>query len=423
MTAGHDSQPGSPQPAQQRGRVSGAFIVSFALAYTGVWLALLTPVLVTISVRVRQLAPANAADDLSLVLAVGAMFALFGNPLFGRLSDHTVSRYGMRRPWLVGGMLCGSGALLLVAMAPNVGIVLIGWCLAQLAFNAVLAAIVAVLPDQVPSEQRGTVSGVLAMCLPVGQALGTLLVGTVAGSTVLSFLLPALIGTALVFAFAWSLPDRTLRHAHRPPLGWRELLQAFWFDPRRHPDFAWVCLSRLLLVMGTAFITTYQPFYLIEKLGYALSEVPSLVSTAIGLQATMIVLVSLISGKLSDLLQRRKLFAILGGVTYAVGLCFIAAAETYGGFLLGMATTGIGHGIYFAVDLALVTEVLPNRDTDAAKDLGLLNVANALPQAAAPALGPLILLLAGGNYTWLYVVAAGIALLSSVTILPLRSAR
>ena len=38
-------------------------------------------------------------------------------------------------------------------------------------------------------------------------------------------------------------------------------------------------------------------------------------------------------------------------------------------FLAGMAATGIGTAV-FRVDLALVTEVLPDRERDAAKDLG-----------------------------------------------------
>jgi len=107
-------------------RVSWPFIAVYALAYTGVWLALLTPVLVTIALRVRQITPANAAAHLSLVLGVGAVFALIGNPLFGRLSDHTTSRWGMRRPWMVGGMLSGGASLLIIVWAPNLPVVLLG---------------------------------------------------------------------------------------------------------------------------------------------------------------------------------------------------------------------------------------------------------------------------------------------------------
>ena len=39
-------------------------------------------------------------------------------------------------------------------------IVLVGWCLAQVFFNALLAAQSAVLPDQVPGSQRGVASGI-----------------------------------------------------------------------------------------------------------------------------------------------------------------------------------------------------------------------------------------------------------------------
>jgi MFS family permease len=139
-------------------------------------MALLTPGMVSIALKLRQLSPGSAAHDLALVLSIGAGVAIVSNPIFGRLSDRTRSRFGRRRPWIVAGMLCGTLALVIVAQAQNVGMVLTGWCLAQLAFNAVLAAMVAVLPDQVPEENRGTVSGIIAVCLPIGQALGSVAV-------------------------------------------------------------------------------------------------------------------------------------------------------------------------------------------------------------------------------------------------------
>ena len=152
------------------------FVLLYALGYTGTWLALLTPGLVSLALRLRQLSPVTATQDLALVLSAGAGVAIVSNPIFGHLSDRTRSRFGRRRPWLLAGMLCGTLALVIVAQARNVGVVLAGWCLAQLAFNAVLAAMVAVLPDQVPERERGTVSGIISVCLPIGQALGSVAV-------------------------------------------------------------------------------------------------------------------------------------------------------------------------------------------------------------------------------------------------------
>lgn len=396
-------------------RVGWRFVLVYALAYTGTWIALLTPVLITIAMKIRQLTPGEAAGNHSLVLSVGAFFALASNPFFGRLSDRTTSRFGMRRPWLIGGVLGGVVALLIVARADSVATVLIGWCLAQLSFNAVLAALVALLPDQVPPEQRGTVAGVLGTCMPLGQLAGTF-VQSVAESTLAMFMVPALIGAAAILLLAFTLDDRRLE----PTQPVRETVSWYWVSPRRYPDFAWAWLSRFLVVLGTAFLTTYQPFYLTEKLGLPDSEVRSLIFRSMFVQASTVVAVSLIAGRLSDALQRRKVFVMSGAVVYALALWLVALADSYPMFLVAMAATGIGHGLYFAVDLALVTDVLPDRERDAAKDLGILNITNALPQSLAPLLGLGILVLGGGDYGWLFFAAGAIALAGSLAILPLR---
>ena len=236
--------------------VGWKFLALYAFGYTGIWVALLTPVLVSIALKLRQLSPGSAVQDLALVLSAGAGVAIVSNPIFGHLSDRTRSRFGRRRPWLLAGMLCGTLALVIVAQARNVGVVLAGWCLAQLAFNAVLAAMVAVLPDQVPERERGTVSGIISVCLPIGQALGSVAVRATADSTLLTFLLPALLGCAAILVFALWLPD----DAQPPPpspFSLRDSLRGFWVDPRQYPDFGWACLSRFLIAMGSAFVTTY----------------------------------------------------------------------------------------------------------------------------------------------------------------------
>ncbi len=415
MPAGHATGPVKP--------VGPVFVFCYALAYTGIWLALLTPMLVTIALRVRELAPTRAPGQLVWVLGVGAVFALFGNPLFGRMSDRTTSAFGMRRPWLVGGMICGTAAYFLMARAPTISLVLVGWCVAQLAFNAVLAAAVAVLPDQVPPQQRGTVSGVLGMCMPIGQVGGTFLVHALPDSMLLRFVVPAIIGCVCVFALAIVLPDRRLNVAQRPTVNVREFIESFWLDPRQHPSFFWAWLSRFLLVTGTAFLTTYQSYYLMDKLGYAVGEVPTLVFKGMLVQAIFIVIASLLSGRASDVSGRRKIFVLMSAAVYGLGLWTIAAAQAYPTFLVGMALTGIGQGVFFAVELALVTQILPDSARNAGKDLGMFNIANTLPQSVAPAIGPAILWLTDDSYTWLFIVAGTMAFLAAIAITPLREVR
>ena len=406
-------------PARENARAG--LVAAYALAYAAMWLALLTPVIVTLSLRIQRIAPRTAPDDLSLVLGVGALVALISNPVFGYLSDRTRSRFGQRKPWLVGGMVGGLVALALIGSATTVPMVLIGWCLAQLAFNAALAAMMAVLPDYVPVRQRGTVSGLLGVCIPAGQIAGTFIVQELAGNMLLALLVPATIGLIAVLWLTFVLPDASpwqLMEASSEPTA-RSALPSI----RRHPDFQWAWLSRVFFVMGAAFLTAYQPLFLIDALSIDVRDVPHLIFRSTLVHSGMLALWSLIAGWLSDSTGRRKFFVFVGAALQAVGLCLIATADSYSTFIAAVALTGTGHGIYVGVDLALVTEVLPDQRRDAARDLGILNITNTLPQVIAPAAAPFILGLTGGDYALLFIAAGCAASLGSLFILPLRNVR
>lgn len=438
MTMSSASPDPSPQPSvltddpapavggwEPRARVGAGFITVYAIAYTALWMALLSPVIVTLSLRIQDLVDDDsAAASLSLVTGVGALLALIGNPLFGRLSDRTTSRFGMRAPWLIGGAIAGAAALLIVAVAPNIPILLLGWSLAQLAYNAVLAAITAILPDQVPAEQRGKASGIIGIGLPLGTVLGTLVVQAVAGNLLLMFVLPAVIALGAIIALTVVLKDRRLSPAHRPQYRPGEFARSFWVSPRTNPDFGWAWLSRFLLFLGLGTLLTYQAFYLINKLHKDPDSLAQLIFVATTVQAVGIVISSVVAGRVSDRIGRRKVFVFAAAAVYAVGLGVIAVAGSYQQFLIGMAISGLGQGAYLAVDLALVTDVLPNREQDAAKDLGVFNIANALPQSLAPAIAPLFLAIGGpDNYVSLFAAAAVFALVGAFAIAPVKSSR
>jgi MFS family permease len=406
-------------------RAPARFIAIYALAYAALWLALLTPAMITLALRVRQLAGSDPARPISMVLFAGAIAALVGNPVFGALSDRTRSRFGRRRPYLVGGTVVGFAALALIGTASSLSMVLVGWCLAQLAYNAVLAAMVAVVPDQIPSAQRGTVVGILGVCMPVGQIVGTFLVQQLAGNLTLALLIPGALGLAGVLALAVVLPDSlpppaVVDTAAAPGAA---PVRASRFDLLAHRDFFWAWLSRVLFVMGSIFLQAYQPFLLIDALGFDASQVPRLIFRSTLVQAAMTVVWSLIAGRLSDSTGRRKSIAMAGSIIQGLGLWIIAAAPSYTTFLFGVALTGMGHGVYEGVDLALVTEVLPDRDRHAAKDLGLLNITNTLPQVIAPLAAPAILALSRGDYSLLFLVAGTAPFLGAVLLSPLKRVR
>ena len=126
-------------------RVGWGFVSLYTLAYVGTCLVLIAPLLVTLALKVNSLVGIEQApSSLGLVSGIASLLAIVGNPFFGKLSDRTSSRLGMRRPWMIIGLVGGSLGVLTVAVAPNIPIVLVGWCTAQQFFNALLAALIAV---------------------------------------------------------------------------------------------------------------------------------------------------------------------------------------------------------------------------------------------------------------------------------------
>jgi MFS family permease len=107
---------------------------------------------------------------------------------------------------------------------------------------------------------------------------------------------------------------------------------------------------------------------------------------------------------------------------YGLALFVLAVAGSFNGFLVGMAIGGLGFGVYTAVDLALVVDVLPDKD-NAAKDLGVLNIAGALPFSVAPGIAPAILAVGDGSYGVLYAVAGVGAILGAAAIVPVKGVR
>jgi MFS family permease len=416
------SGPGpSPKLAAER-RVGSGFIALYTLALMGTSLVFLAPLLVSLALKVNSLVGIERApSSLGLVTGVASLLAIVANPFFGKLSDRTTSRLGMRRPWMIIGLVGGSLGILTVALAPNIPVVLAGWCIAQLMFNALLAALVAVLPDQVPAVQRGRVSGALGICVPVASVSGTFVVQLFTGNQLAMFLAPCAIGGLLVLPFVLTLQDRRLDKASRPAWSLQEFAGTFYVNPRQNPDFAWAFASRFLLILAYAFLVTFQAYYLLEKIGSTETEVPQQIFLATLVQAVLIVAASLTGGRLSDRTGRRKIFVLTASVVYGVALFVVAAATSFEGFLVGMALGGLGFGMYVAVDLALVADVLPNKDN--AKDLGVFNIASALPFSTAPAIAPTVLALGGGNYGVLYAVGGVCAVLAAFAILPVRGVR
>lgn len=110
---------------------------------------------------------------------------------------------------------------------------------------------------------------------------------------------------------------------------------------------------------------------------------------------------------------------IWSGLVTALALLIFAFVPTLTSAYVGAVILGIGFGAYTAVDFALITQVLPAAESRA-KDMGVINIANALPQVLAPPVAAIILAIDLG-YVGLYVTAALVSVLGSVLVRNIRS--
>lgn len=397
-----------------------------ALAQFGLFVALLAPVTVSLAIKMTALFPEDlqaAAAANGEVQAIAAFVALAANPIVGRLSDYTTSRFGRRRPWMFGGAIGFVIALAIVAIASSVPVVLIGWMLAQLFGNIILAPLLTTIADQVPESQRGRVSANVGIMQNLGILAAAYVAAWFVGNMFLLFVLPAAFAAAVVILYCFLLPDKVITEKPKEDGGLRLLLMTFWVNPVKYPDFAWVWISRFLLYLSNFLFIVYRLFFLKVEVHLSTEDAVGIFTTGVLINTVTLVVFAWIGGWLSDRTSNRKAFVIAATVLFAIGIGLLSATSTVPMFYLVEILMGAGMGVYTAADTALVVDVLPNPD-DSAKDLGVLNIANALPQSLAGLVGTMLLGIGNtpdGNYNALFVGAGVLAFLGALTILPVRS--
>jgi MFS family permease len=415
------SETTAPALAEPERRVRPAWTAGVVLVNVGINAAFFAPLQVLLGQQAAAFSEPDKEAILALVTGAGAAVSLVANPLFGAFSDRTTSRRGRRVPWVLFGAVLGAAALIALAGAPTVAVMTLLWCLVQAGCNGAYAAITAAIPDRVPVPQRGTVGGLAAMGQTAGILAGAVIASAVAGNFAAGYFVCAAALLAGVVLYYVKNDDVPLPAQARPPFSLAGFVRGFWVSPVRHPDFAWAWLTRLLVNIGNHMITLYLLFFLSDAVRVRQTEgiEPAFgVLILTGLYAVMVIITSVVGGRLSDRLGRRKPLVILSSALIAAASLILAFAPTWPGALLGASVLGIGFGCYLAVDFALITEVLPTA-LNRGRDLGVINIANSLPQVLAPLIAfPFVTL--WGGYVALYVAAAVIGLLGAVFVVKIK---
>ncbi|MFH8979813.1 MFS transporter [Streptomyces varsoviensis] len=396
--------------------VGRGWTAALSLANGAVWAGWFGPIQVLLALQAAEVAPGHKAAALAWVTGAGAAVSVVANPLFGALSDRTASRYGRRTPWIAAGALGGAAGLGVLAAADTLAVMITGWCLVQLALNAAFAALTAAVPDRVPRRQRGTVGGRLGAAQILGVLAGTGL-ATAAGGGPAGYLACAACAVLGVLPYLLLHRDLVLPRALRPPFGARAFAAGFLISPRAHPDLAWAWLTRFLINLGNSIALLYLLYYLRDVVRYpGDAEDGVLILTAVNSAALLATVVA--AGAHSDRTGRRKPYVTGAGVLIAGSAALLACWPAWPGTLTAAALLGVGYGVFTSVDFALITDVLPAA-ADRGRDLGVVNIANSLPQVLAPALAAPVVTRLGG-YPVLYSLAGALVLAGAAGVHRIR---
>jgi MFS family permease len=370
---------------------------------------------------------AGKVGNLAFVTTIAFVANIFAQPLAGAFSDATRSRFGRRTPWMVGGALLTSGFLLGLPLAQSVLAVALVWLVVQVGVNALQAAATAIVPDRYPAARRGGVSAMIGVGITIGNAVGVVVAGGTATRGFLPYVVLAVLMVVVVGVFVVANRDEPSAHLLRERTTAKEFLRGFWISPRQHPDFAWAFGSRFLMVIGFYGAQTYGLYILRDYIGLSDAESNSFAATMGIVLLAGVLLSALGSGWLSDRVGRRKPFIVWSSVVMSVALAIPLFVPTTTGVLAYAFLLGLGFGVYIAIDLALMTEVLPTRHQgegagSAGRDLAILGLATTLPQAMSPSIAAALVTLTGG-YPVLFVSGIVFVMLGALAVRPIKAVR
>lgn len=364
----------------------------------------------------------NKVANLALISSLSLVVGILGQPIVGAISDRTRSRFGRRMPYIVVSGLLTVVGLLALSVANSVGLILLLASLIQLggAFGgAPLAAIVA---DRYPVEKRGWVSAWIGLGLNAGYAVGVFGAGMLATDLRLAYVTLGLTVAVALLLFAIVGRDSSSREMVVPALSLRSVIGGFWINPIRHADFSWAFLSRFFYILAYFVVFNFQFFILTDFIGLDLGEA----NVQIGLLAIIAlapaVIASYATGWLADKLGRRKIFLYISCAFTALGYAAQLIAPTLEGQYFMVILTSIGFGMYLTSDTVIMTQVLPDAEGAAAKDLGILNLATALPTALSSVLAA-FLLTTFGVYDALFIAGAAISVLGGLSVLRIKGVK
>lgn len=401
-----------------RFRFSISYMCNSLLWMTG--LSIVSAVLLPQHLR-EAVGTKNSIIVYGYVNAVTAVASLIANLIFGNLSDRTRSRFGRRTPWILSGSILAGITLFLTGISDNPWIIGLTYCACMFGLNMMLAPVIATLSDRVPDDMRATISAFNSAGTTVGSSLGTMIGAFFITKQILGFLTAGVIMGVAGICTIMIWPKETSSEK-LPPVkgGVKEFFISFKPPLKNARDFWLAFVGRSLLIFSYYMILNYQLYILQDYIGLDTKQSATTISTMSVITMFVALVGSLVSGTISDKLNRRKLPVNIASLLMAIGFFIPWVLKTSFSMLVFASFAGLGYAIYGAVDQALNVDVLPNKD-EAGKDLGILNIATTLGQTLGPIVTSALVMM--GGYQLVFPIAIVFSIMSCLFIQMIRSVK
>jgi MFS family permease len=327
--------------------------------------------------RLDEIDPLFAGRLQAVINAVGVIAPILVQPTIGVISDHTISRWGRRKPYILIGTLLDVVILFAFATSNTFLAMVAFYFLLQVSSNFAQGPFQGYVPDLVPARQVGLASGFMGSMIVLGRIAGTG-VATL-GLIVFDSFFIATIGLGIVEAVTMIVLISTIDEGTAAPprrQSWlRVALSAWGTDLLKERSVLWLLAVRALFLGAVAAPLSYAYFYFLRSHAMTDNEATTMVFIGTGIVGISTLLATIPAARLSDRVGRRP---VIWGATAvgAVGILGVALAPTPALGIALLIPFGMATGAFLSVDWALMTDVIPKHT--AGRYMGILNVGTAI---------------------------------------------
>lgn len=368
--------------------------------------------------KIQQIAPNQKVQIVALLATIAMIVATVANIIEGALSDRTTSRWGKRNPWIFLGMITTLICFYFLTKVTTITGIIINWSLFQVALNMMVAPLVAFIADKAPKKYRGAISAFYGVGMNIGTPVGTMIASqyiTNINNGIYIFMVFEVIFTMMGLLL---IGDSSNKGEKVEKLHGAELLEAFIFPIRGDiKDFYLAVFGKLLFVSAQFVITGYQLYIFTDYMNLSSENATRNLSVMSIILLITGVSFAIIGGPLADRFHSLKLLVAASTVAMGIGVAIPAIDPAPWTMFVYAGLSGAAMGMYNSVDQALNVSVLPNPN-NAAKDLGIVNLANSLGQVFGPIVASVIIGVSG--YRMMFPAACLMCLVGAVLILMIK---